>query len=58
MKRKKTLLLQEEKQSEKKSDLRPPVIEPGPTDSEADVLTSLPSMHTALTRDQAQKTYD
>ena len=31
----------------------PPGIEPGPTDSESDVLT-LPSMHTALTCDQAQ----
>ena len=34
-------------------DLRPPGIEPWPTDSESDVLTILPSMHMALTRDQA-----
>ena len=34
--------------------MRPPEIEPKPTDSESDVLTTLPSMHMALTRDQAQ----
>ena len=34
--------------------MRPPGIKPGPTDSESDVLTTLPSMHMALTHDQAQ----
>ena len=34
--------------------MRPPGIEPAPTDSESDVLTTPPSMHIALTRDQAQ----
>ena len=54
--KKKTLLLQEEKKGkrEKKFDVRPPGIEPGPTDSESDVLPILPSMHMALTCDQAQ----
>ena len=49
------LLLQEEKKGkkEKKFDMRPPGIEPEPTDSESDVLTTPPSMHMALTRDQA-----
>ena len=49
------LLLQEEKKGkkEKKFDMRPPGIEPEPTDSESDVLTTPPSMHIALTRDQA-----
>ena len=46
----KTLSLQEEKK-EKEFDMRPPEIEPGPTDSESDVQ----SMHMALTRDQAQR---
>ena len=32
----------------------PPGIEPRPTDSESDLLTTLPSMYMALTRDQAQ----
>ena len=39
-------------------DLRPPVIEPRSTESEPDVLTTLPSMHMELTRDQAQNTCD
>ena len=34
--------------------MRPSGIEPGPTDSESDMLTTLPSMHMVLTRDQAQ----
>ena len=34
--------------------MRPPRIEPGPTDSESDVLTTPPSMHMDLTRDQTQ----
>ena len=38
----------------KKFDMRPPGIEPRPTDSESDVLTTPPSMNMALTRDQAQ----
>ena len=38
----------------KKFEMRPPGIEPGPTDSESDVLTTLPSMHMALTGDKAQ----
>ena len=33
--------------------MRPPGIEPRPTDSESDMLTTLPSMHMALTSDQA-----
>ena len=45
-KNKKTLLLQEEKKVKKKFDLRPPRIKCGPSDSEADVLSTLPSMHT------------
>ena len=56
--KKKTLLLQEEKKGEKKFDLLPPGIEPGPTDSESNVLTTLPSMYMALTRDQAKNTCD
>ena len=32
----------------------PPGIEPGPTDSESDMLITPPSMHMDLTRDQAQ----
>ena len=36
----------------KKFDLRPLGVEPGPTDSESDVLTTRPSIHMALTRDQ------
>ena len=53
----KMLLLQEEKKKgkkEKKFNMRPPGIKPGPTDSESDVLTTPPLMHMALTRDQAQ----
>ena len=42
----------------KKFDLHPPGIEPGPTDSESDMLTTLPSMHMALIRNQAQDTCD
>ena len=34
--------------------MRPTGIEPGPTDSESYVLTTPPSMHMALTCDQAQ----
>ena len=50
------VLLQEEKEKEKnkKFDMHPLGIEPGPTDSESNMLTTLPSMHMALTRDQAQ----
>ena len=55
---KKTLLFQEEKNRKKTFDLRSSGIEPGPTDSESDVLTTVPSMHMALTRDQAQNTCD
>ena len=40
-------------EKEKKLDMRPPGIESRPTDSDSDVLTTLPSMHMALTRDQA-----
>ena len=40
-------------EKEKKLDMRPPGIEPEPTDSDSDMLTTLPSMHMALTRDQA-----
>ena len=60
MKRKnqKALLLQEEKKGRKKFDLCPQGIEPGPADSGSDVLTTLPSMHMALSRDQAQNTCD
>ena len=58
MKRKKTLLLQEEKNGKKKFDLRPQGIEPGTIDLESDVLNTLPSMHMALIRDQAQNTCD
>ena len=49
------LLLQEGKKGKKgkKLDMRPPGIEPGPNDSESDVLTTPPSMHMALTRNQA-----
>ena len=32
--------------------MRPPGIEPGPNDSESDVLTTPPSMHMAFKRDQ------
>ena len=53
MKRKKKYYFKKKKRK-KKFDLRPPGIEPGPTDSESDVLTTLPSIHMALTRDQAQ----
>ena len=41
------------KKEKKKFDMRPPEIEPGPTDSESDVLATLPSMNN-WTRDQAQ----
>ena len=34
--------------------MHPPGIDPRPTDSESDVLTNPPSMHMAMTRDQAQ----
>ena len=54
----KTLLLQEERKRKTKFDMRPPKIEPEPTYSESDVLTTLPSMHMALTRDQAQNAWD
>ena len=43
----------DKKKKLKKFDMRPPGIEPGLTDSESDVLTTLPSMHMALTRDRA-----
>ena len=45
-KNKKMLLLQEDKKGkkEKKFDMHPPGIEPRSTDSESDVLTTLPSM--------------
>ena len=44
------------KKKEKKFNLCPPGIEPRLTDSESDMLTTLPLMHMALTRDQAQNT--
>ena len=44
--------IQEEKK--KKSSMRPPASKLRPTDSESDMLTTLPSMHMALTHDQAQ----
>ena len=57
--KKKTSLLQEEKKGKnEKFDLRPPGIKPRPTDSESDVLTTLPSMYMAFTRDQVQNTCD
>ena len=34
--------------------MRPPGIDPRPNDSETDVLTTPPSMHMALSRDQVQ----
>ena len=53
IKRKEMSLLQEEKKVKevKKFDMHPLGIEPGPTDSESDVLTTLLSMHMALTHD-------
>ena len=58
-KKKQTSLLQEEKKGKnEKFALRPPGIKPRPTDSESDVLTTLPSMYMAFTRDQVQNTCD
>ena len=60
MKRKNTKKLYyfKKKKRKKKFYLRPPEIETGPTDSESDMLTTLPSMHMELIRDQAQNTCD
>ena len=44
------------KKKEKMFDLRQPGIEPGPTDSESDVLTTLSLMHMTLTRAQVIET--
>ena len=46
------------KKREKKLNLHPQGIEPRPNDSESDMLSTQPSMHMALTHDQAQNTCD